>query len=160
MSTETTDTTATSTVAHATFVVDRTFDAPLDRVWDAFAVTEQHAQWFGADPGFTETEASEEFRVGGQAVQDGQWHDGPTSRYVATYTDIVERRRIVSTYDMWVGGEHLSTSLSTTELSPVEGGTRVTYTEQAVFLDGKEDGSQRESGFQGIFDTLAAYLAG
>ena len=150
----------TSAVAHATFVVERTFDADLTRVWDAFAVPEQHAQWFGSDPGFTETEAHEEFRVGGQAVQDGQWHDGPTSRYVATYTDIVERSRIVSTYDMWVGGEHLSTSLSTIELDAVDGGTRVTYTEQGVFLDGKEDGSQREAGFQGIFDTLATYLAG
>ena len=155
-----TDTTDTSTVAHATFVVDRTFDAPLDRVWDAFADPEQHARWFGSDPGFTETEASEDFRVGGQAVQDGQWHDGPTSRYVATYTDIVERARIVSTYDMWVGGRHLSTSLTTTELTAVEGGTRLTYTEQGVFLDGQEDGSQREAGFQGIFDVLATYLAG
>ncbi|WP_315096974.1 SRPBCC domain-containing protein [uncultured Cellulomonas sp.] len=150
----------TSTVAHATFVVERTFDASLDRVWDAFAVPEQHARWFGSDPGFTETEVSEDFRVGGRAVQDGQWHDGPTSRYVATYTDIVEHTRIVSTYDMWVAGAHLSTSLSTTEFSAVEGGTRVTYTEQGVLLDSQEDGSQRESGFQGIFDTLATYLAG
>ena len=93
--------------------------------------------------------------MGGQAVQDGQWHDGPTSRYVATYTDIVERARIVSTYDMWVGGGHLSTSLTTTEFTAVEGGTRLTYTEQGVFLDGQEDGSQREAGFQGIFDVLA-----
>ena len=152
-------TTTTSSVTHATFVVERTFDASLDRVWDAFAVPEQHAQWFGSDPGFAETEAHEDFRVGGQAVQDGQWHDGPTSRYVATYTDIVERSRIVSTYDMWVGGEHLSTSLSSTVLETVDGGTRVTYTEQAVFLDGKDDGSKRESGFQGIFDALATYLA-
>ena len=61
---------------------------------------------------------------------------------------------------MWVGGEHLSTSLRPTEFEAVDGGTRVTYTEQAVFLDGKEDGSQREAGFQGIFDVLATYLAG
>ena len=151
--------TSTSTVTHATFVVERTFDAPLDRVWDAFAVPEQHARWFGSDENFTETEAHEEFRVGGQAVQDGQWHDGPTSRYVATYTDIVERTRIVSTYDMWVAGEHLSTSLSSTQLEAVDGGTRVTYTEQAAFLDGKDDGSARESGFAGIFDSLGAYLS-
>ncbi len=84
----------------------------------------------------------------------------PTSRYEATYTDIVERSRIVSTYDMWVGGEHLSTSVTTTELQAVDGGTRLVYTEHGVFLDGKDDGSTRESGFAGIFDTLAAYLAG
>ena len=149
----------TTTVAHATFVVERTFDADLARVWDAFAVPEQHAQWFGSDPGFTPTEEHEDFRVGGQAVQDGQWHGGPTSRYVATYTDIVERSRIVATYDMWVGGEHLSTSVSSTQFDAVDGGTRVTYTEHGVFLDGKEDGSQREAGFRGIFDALAAHLA-
>jgi uncharacterized protein YndB with AHSA1/START domain len=155
MSTET-----STSVVHATFVVERTFDADLARVWDAFAVPEQHAKWFGSDEGFSATEEHEDFRVGAQAVQDGQWHDGPTSRYVGTYTDIVERSRIVSTYDMWVGGEHLSTSLSTTELEAVDGGTRVTYTEQAVFLDGKEDGSQRQAGFESIYDALAAYLAG
>lgn len=148
-----------SSIAHATFVIDRTFDAPIERVWDAFAVPEQHAQWFGTEENFTETEASEEFRVGGQSVQDGQWHNGPTSRYVATYTDIVERERIVSTYDMWVDGEHLSTSLTTTEFEAVDGGTRVTFTEQGVYLDGKEDGSGREEGFRGILETLAAYLA-
>ena len=149
-----------STVAHATFVVERTFDAPIDRVWDAFAVPEQHAQWVGSEENFTETEAHEDFRVGGQSVQDGQWHGGPTSRYVATYTDIVERERIVSTYDMWVGGEHLSTSVTSTEFAAVDGGTRVTYTEHGVFLDGKDDGSQREAGFRGILETLATYLAG
>ncbi|WP_028050830.1 SRPBCC domain-containing protein [Cellulomonas sp. URHD0024] len=154
-----TDTSTESTVAHATFVIDRTFDAPLDRVWDAFAIPEQHAQWFGADENFTTSEAGEDFRVGGGAVQDGQWHGGPTSRYVATYTDIVEKQRIVSTYDMWVAGEHFSTSVTSTEFTAVEGGTRVTYTEHGVFLDGKDDGSQREAGSRGIFDALGAYLA-
>ena len=60
---------------------------------------------------------------------------------------------------MWVGGEHLSTSLTTTELEEVDGGTRVTFTEQGVYLDGKDDGSQREAGFQGILENLATYLA-
>ena len=154
-----TKTSTASTVAHSVFVVERTFDAPLDRVWDAFAVPEQHAQWFGAEESFTATEDSNDFRPGGKAVQDGQWHGGPTSRYVATYTDIVDQQRIVATYDMWVDGAHLSTSLNSTEFEAVEGGTLVTYTEHGAFFDGLEDGSQREAGFQGIFDTLAAYLA-
>ena len=149
-----------STVVHATFVVDRVFEAPIDRVWDAFAVPEQHRQWFGADDRFTITEESDEFRVGGVSLHDGQWHGGPTSRFVATYTDIVEQQRIVSTYDMWVAGEHLSTSVTTTELAPAGTGTRVVFTEHCVILDGSDDGSQREEGTRGIFDTLAAYLAG
>ena len=31
-----------------------------------------------------------------------------------TYTDIVELQRIVFTYDMWIDGQHLSTSITTT----------------------------------------------
>ena len=48
----------------------------------------------------------------------------------------------------------------TYELEEVDGGTRVTFTEQGVYLDGKDDGSQREAGFRGILETLATYLAG
>ena len=145
--------------SHTNFTIERTYPVPVEQVWQAHADNSQRVQWFGAEENFTATLESEDFRVGGQTIQDGQWHGGPTSRYVSTYTDIVENRRIVNTYDMWVDGAHLSTSLNSTEFEAVEGGTRVTYTEHGAFFDGLEDGSQRETGFQGIFDTLAAYLA-
>ena len=37
-------------------------------------------------------------------------------------------------------------------------GTRLVYTEQAVFLDGYDDAGSREHGTRGLFDQLAAYL--
>ena len=86
-----TDTSTESTVAHATFVVERTFDAParpgLGRVRHprAARAVVRPGRELHRDRGL------EDFRVGGGAVQDGQWHGGPTSRYVATYTDIVEQ---------------------------------------------------------------------
>ncbi|MDM7830666.1 SRPBCC family protein [Cellulomonas edaphi] len=143
---------------HATFVVERTYPVPVERVWAAHADNAQRVQWFGAEDSFVATEDTQDFRVGGRTVNDGRWHDGPTSRYVSTYTDIVENRRIVNTYDMWVDGEHLSTSIATTELEPVDGGTRLTYTEQGVYFDVLDHAPQREQGCAGILDALGAFL--
>lgn len=79
-------------------------------------------QWFSGGPDFTETEKSHDFRVGGHGSEEGRWLDGPTSRFHSTYTDIVEHERIVFTYDMWVDGQHISTSLTTIAMEPdVEG---------------------------------------
>jgi len=146
------------TETHATFTIERTFAAPVDAVWLAFSDEEARDRWFGAGDVFDVTERAHDFRVGGITVQDGQWHGGPTSRFVATYTDIVEPRRIVYTYDMWVDGGHLSTSLTTVRLDPEAGGTRLTYTEQGVHFDGLDDAGGREVGTRGIFDQLAAYV--
>lgn len=146
---------------HATFVIERTFDAPLARVWQAFADPAQKHEWFGTSDDWTTVEDTDEFRVGGTAVSEGEFHGGPVSRYVATYTDIVDEQRIVLTYDMWLDGTHVSTSLSTYELA-ADGEDRTTlrYTEQGVHLDGVDSPAGREEGTRGIFDTLAAYLGG
>ena len=49
-------------------------------------------------------------------------------------------------------------SLGTTEFKPAGTGTRLVYTEQAVFLDGHDDAGSREQGMRGLFDNLAALL--
>jgi uncharacterized protein YndB with AHSA1/START domain len=69
-------------------------------------------------------------------------------------------QRIVFTYDMWVDGQHMSTSLTTIALEAVGGQTRLTYTEQGVHLDGLDSPEGREEGTAGILDQLGAYLTG
>lgn len=152
-----TDPTARS-AAHHTFSIERTYPHPVAKVWHAFADAEAHFAWFESETTFTASEQSDDFRVGGRTVTDGQWHGGPRSRYVNTYTDIVDGERIVATYDMWVDDVHISTSLTTTTFEPVDGGTRLTFVEQGVYLDGFDDGSMRETGSHGILDTLGRYL--
>jgi len=151
----------TGSVVHSTFVVERAFDHPLARVWQAFADPAQKHAWFGTSDDWTTVEDTDDFRVGGEAVSEGEFHGGPVSRYVARYTDVVEQQRFVLTYDMWIDGTHISTSVATYELA-ADGPDRTTlrYTEQGTHLDGLDDPAQREEGMRGIFDTLAAYLAG
>ena len=80
-------------------------------------------------------------------------------RFHSTYTDIVDLRRIVFTYDMWVDGQRLSTSLTTIALENDGGQTRLTYTEQGVHFDGLDSAEGREEGTRGILDQLGSYLA-
>jgi uncharacterized protein YndB with AHSA1/START domain len=145
---------------HATFVLERTYPVAVDAVWHALSDTAARDQWFGGGPQFDTQEKSHDFRVGGHATEEGQWHGGPRSRFVSTYTDIVEHQRIVFTYDMWVDDQHLSTSLTTMVLEPEADQTRLTYTEQGVHLDGLDSVAGREEGTRGLLDTLGAFLAG
>ncbi|GAA2371431.1 SRPBCC family protein [Dactylosporangium salmoneum] len=143
---------------HATFVIERTYPVPVEEVWHALSDNDARDQWFGGGPAFDVEHKSHDFRVGGRAVEEGQWHGGPRSRFESTYTDIVDRRRIVFTYDMWVDGQHLSTSLTTIAVEPGEDATRLTYTEQGVHFDGLDSVEGREEGTRGILDGLATFL--
>lgn len=143
---------------HATFVIERTFPVPVAAVWHALSDSAARDQWFGGGPAFDVSNKSHDFRVGGRAIEEGQWHGGPRSRFESTYTDIVEPQRIVFTYDMWANDRHMSTSLATIVLEPEAKGTRLTYTEQGVHLDGIDTVEGREEGTRGLLDNLGAYL--
>jgi uncharacterized protein YndB with AHSA1/START domain len=144
---------------HATFVIERTYPVPAEAVWHALSDNEAREQWFSAGAAFDVREKSHEFRVGGQATEDGQWHGGPRSRFQSTYTDIVDQQRIVFTYDMWIDGRHLSTSLTTIALEPDRDQTRLTYTEQGVHFDGLDSVEGREEGTRGLLDQLGSCLS-
>jgi uncharacterized protein YndB with AHSA1/START domain len=143
---------------HATFVIERTYPVPVELVWHALSDNAARDEWFGGGPEFDVSDRSHDFRVGGHAVEEGQWHGGPRSRFASTYTDIVEQQRIIFTYDMWVDGQHMSTSISTMVLEPLGEQTRLTYTEQGVHLDGLDTVEGREEGTRGLFDNLGAFL--
>src|SRR5207253_1966263 len=121
---------------HATFVIERTYPVPLAQVWHALSDNDARDQWFGGGSAFEAHHKSHDFRVGGHAVEDGQWRNGPRSRFESTYTDIVDQHRVVFTYDIWVDDRHLSTSLTTIVVEPEGDATRLTYTEQGVHFDG------------------------
>src|SRR6266851_1200125 len=95
---------------------------------------------------FDAREKFHEFRVGGHGAEEGRWHGGPQSRFLSTYTDIVDLQRIVFTYDVWIDGRHLSTSLTTIALERDGDQTRLSYTEQGVHFDGLDSVEGREQG--------------
>jgi uncharacterized protein YndB with AHSA1/START domain len=154
--------TATRTQTHATFTLERTYDQPVARVWSAFADADVKKQWFD-NPEFTDLEFAEDFRIGGTAVNNGRTLEGLLSEFRATYTDIVERERIVYAYDMWLDGAHASTSITTVTFEPAGKGTLLTFTEQGVHLDGvhgpgPEAAAGREHGSGWLLGRIAEVL--
>jgi uncharacterized protein YndB with AHSA1/START domain len=147
-------------LAHAGFTLERDYPHPLSAVWAAFAEEDQRREWFGVAEGREHVgEWSFDFRIGGRDVAESRFHDGPVSRYEATFTDIVELERIVIAYDMWIDGTHISTSIASFEFEPIEGGTRFTHGEHGIHFDGFDlDGRMREAGTRGLHDELGRAL--
>ena len=106
-------------VTHASFVLERTYDASPARVFNAFADPAAKARWFVGPEDWDQGEVSMDFRVGGREVNAGGPKGGPTSFFEARYQDIVPDQRLVYTYEMQLDGVRISVSLATIELEPV-----------------------------------------
>jgi len=142
-------------VTHDKFTIERTYDAPPQRVFGAWSEPAAKARWFG--PG----DAYElDFRVGGREHLSARGPDGSNYAFDSRYQDIVPDERIVYAYDMHREQTRISVSLATIEFKPAGKGTRLVMTEQGAFLDGQDDPALRLKGTGGLLERLAAELAG
>jgi uncharacterized protein YndB with AHSA1/START domain len=141
---------------HATFVIERTYDATPARVFATWADKSAKSQWFGPPDGGGEHEL--DFRIGGREHFEAGMK-GAVYAYDALYEDIVADERIVYTYNMHRDGTMISVSVSTVELLAAGDGTHLRYTEQGVFLDGKDAPHSREHGTAELLDKLGQALA-
>jgi uncharacterized protein YndB with AHSA1/START domain len=150
-----TDVTARS-VEHATFSVERVYPVSKDRVFAAFATKDQKAKWFG-DPSTPPTQWDFDFREGGREYQSSEF-GGELHTFDAIYLDIVENERVTWSYNLFVDGVKLSSSMTVVELTAVDGGTRLSFTETGAFFDGHEKPEEREQGTGWILDALGDSL--
>jgi uncharacterized protein YndB with AHSA1/START domain len=138
-------------VEHATFVVERQYEASPERAFAAWADPQAKARWFVGSDAHLELD----FRVGGRERSRGTAPDGSAYSYEALYQDIVPAQRIVYTYDMLLRETRISVSLATVEFTPVgDNGTRLVFTEQGAFLDCHETPARRAEGMGSLLDAL------
>lgn len=148
-------------VQHATFTIERVYDAPAALTYSAWADPERKARWFGGTPGQWDLEIREfDFRVGGRERLRGRWKSGTISDFQAAYYDIVPEQRIMLVYDMYIESRRISVSLATAQFKAEGGKTRLTYTEQGAFLDGYDDAGSRERGTRDLLERVAEALKG
>ena len=150
-------------IVRSTFTVARTYPHSAAHVFKAFSDQKAKDKWFKGPDGYQVLERSFDFRVDGQEVavgRHGPSHGGRVSAFYAVYQDIVANQRIVYSYRMTIDGVPISVSLATIELKPDGAGTRVTITEDGVFLDAFEDGGGRERGTAWLLEQVGVSLEG
>jgi uncharacterized protein YndB with AHSA1/START domain len=141
---------------HASFVIERSFPVTAELVFAAWSSAEAKSKWFGP----RESGAIElEFEVGGRERFSAEGPDGAQYVYAALYQDIVPAERIVYTYEMYRDRERISVSVATIELAAAGGETKLTLTEQGVFLDGHDNVALREHGTREMIEQLAKVVA-
>jgi uncharacterized protein YndB with AHSA1/START domain len=159
---------ATSTpgkpIAHSVFTIRRRLPFKPEQVFAAWTNPAAKARWFAGGGGWTEQLREMDFRVGGRERVIGKWATGTgtssTSDFQAIYHDIVSNRRIVYSYDMFVGETKLSVSLASIEFqADGANATQLVLTEQGAFFDEK-DPPMREHGTHLLVDQLTSALYG
>jgi uncharacterized protein YndB with AHSA1/START domain len=148
--------TGVRSVVHATFHLERTYDAPASRVWQALTNKAAKQKWFAG--GLELLERHMDVRVGGRERVKGRWDGGLVSTFDATYHDVIVNERLVYTYEMHQDDKKISVSLATMQLKPEGGKTTLMVTEQGAFLDGYDDAGSREHGTGLLLDALGASL--
>jgi uncharacterized protein YndB with AHSA1/START domain len=148
-------------VVHATFTVERTYDAPRSRVFKALTDPAAKAKWFAGGNGYTLLVREMDATPGGREVVKGRWDSGVVSSFEALYHDVTPNERVVYSYVMHLDDRKISASLATLELREPKdgsGGTHLVMTEQGAFLDGYDDSGSRERGTQFLLDMLGNSL--
>jgi len=149
------------TVVHGSFTLERTYPHSPGTVFAAWAIPERKEAWFGQGPDFVEKVEDYELdlRVGGHEHYHGPLRSGRTFEYDATFRDIVDDRRIVSTYDVSIAGRRISVTQLTVEFEPADIGTHLILTEQCAFFDGLDSIEDRLPGVEDMLVKLDAHMA-
>lgn len=127
----------TPSVAHSTFAIERSFAAPVERVFATWSNPEKKRRWFACHDDWATVDYQLDFREGGQEINQVVERDGTLHAFKGHFLDIVANTRIVYAYEMSVGGARISASLVTVLFAAGGGKTKLTFTEQVVFLDAR-----------------------
>lgn len=145
-------------VTHATFTIERLYEASVARVFAAWAKPEAKQRWFACHGDWTPGRFELDFTIGGREHLSTRDTDGVDHIYDAIYQDIVPGERIIYAYQMHLDTQRISVSLATVEFRSEGNGTRLVFTEQAAFLDGYDRPAEREIGTRAGLENLAREL--
>lgn len=146
-------------VAHGTFSIERTYDAPPALVYRALSDPAAKAQWFHGGNGYSVVSRAMDVRPGGREHLQGKWENGLVSTFDAVYFDVIPNERLVYSYEMHMGARKISVSLAIFELHAAGQGTRLVLTEHGAYLDGYDDAGSREHGSGLLLDAIGAWVS-
>jgi uncharacterized protein YndB with AHSA1/START domain len=144
-------------------VIERSFDAPVELIWQMWTVPEHFAAWYGPN-GATIPVANMDVRVGGRRLvrMDVQTPGGAMQMwFTGQYLEVVEHKRLVFTEAICdengniVGGPEDHPTMTEVRVHLEDLGER---TKMVLTHIGIPKGSPGASGWAMAFDKLAAYV--
>ena len=148
--------------------IERSFDAPVDLIWQMWTSPEHFAAWYGPD-GATIPVAKMDVRVGGTRLvsMEIQTPNGAMQMWFAgEYIEVLENERLVYTEfisdengkvlspsDMGMPAGHPTTTEVRVELEALGGRTKMVMTHAGIPKD-----SPGAAGWAMAFDKLAAHV--
>ena len=149
-------------------VIERSFDAPMDLIWEMWTDPDHFKAWYGPD-GATIPGAKMDVRVGGTRLvcMEMQSPAGPMQMwFTGEYREVVENERLVYTESMsdehgkasppsqfGMPESHPMTTEVRVELEDIDGRTRMVMTHAGIPAD-----SPGAAGWTMAFDKLAAAI--
>ena len=156
-----------NTVSIDAIVIERTFEAPIDFIWQLWTQPEHFKQWYGP-AGFTVPVADMDVRVGGKRLICMQTPDGsmkiwttgeytqvvPNERLAYTDSPVDEHGNVVSPSVYGMNDEHPLITEVTVLLEDLGGRTKMTMTHAG--LPANEQGASQ--GWSQTFAKMADYI--
>ena len=142
-------------------VLKRTFNAPVERVFEAWTNADALARWFGPE-GFDVAHAELDLVEGGHYDIEIRSAEGHQIRHFGSYVEILPPHRLVFT---WILGEQdckgepaeCADTLVTVELQPQGAATELTLTHERLPNKAARDG--HEFGWSSSLDSLNNYFS-
>ena len=144
---------------HATITLERTYRAPLERVFSEFADPVARAR-LSAPSNDVLIYDQTEFRAGGRDLFRCGPRNDPKFRGETFYHLILPNRRVVSTETLDVDGQRLAVSLNTLDFEPAGEGTNLKFTVQMVSFVGAGMIEGYESGNKSALENFGRHLSG
>jgi uncharacterized protein YndB with AHSA1/START domain len=151
-------------VIHNTFVIERNYPVPPERVFAAFSDPVKKRRWYVEGRVNTVQQFDLDFRVGGSQhvrilMGEGTPIAGAVLSNHTTHEDIVPNRRLVLASAMSINENCISVSLETFEFLPTPEGTTLIMTNQAAFFEGSDGPAMRQDGWKNLLESLANEMA-
>jgi uncharacterized protein YndB with AHSA1/START domain len=149
----------TVTTLHMTLVFEREIPAPVEKVFTAFADPVTRTEWGAPSDTAVVVYDETDFREGGQDRFRCGSRSNPNIHGTTRYLDIVANRRVVSSETVVVEGKRLCASLTTLELTPDGGNTKLKSTTQLSSFIGEDMVKGHEAGTNASLDNLVRYFS-
>ena len=149
---------------HDTFILERSYPAPVARVFAFLSEPDKKRRWFAASDNHAVEAFEMDFREGGPErsayrMSDKTPFPGAVLANDGRFEDISANRRIVMSTSMTLQGRRISTSLVTFELIGAGEATDLVLTHQAVFYEGSDGPQMRRGGWEALLGRLEQALA-